>query len=97
MQVWWTLSSDGTSTSRVYAHDVAKQTTTELPGTGTQLQFWLWPLMGLAMCGWVIRGAWCRCGVLCASARFVTGLTRLQMMSGELAVIAMIAWKKLTI
>ena len=35
MQVWWTLSSNGTSTSRVYAHDVAKQTTTELPGTGT--------------------------------------------------------------
>ena len=42
-----------------------------------------WALMGLAMCGWVTKGVWCKCGVLLASAQSVSGLACVPLISGD--------------
>jgi len=42
-----------------------------------------WGLMGLAMCGWVTRGVWCKCGVLLVSAQYANGLACALLISGD--------------
>ena len=43
-------------------------------------------LMALAMCGWVTKGAWCKCGVLLASIQSVSGLACVLLISGDSSV-----------